>query len=1112
MPTLAIQAGIMVGTAVASSLLAPKPKLQAVDRGKLDDIRITVMEEGAFKPLVYGGRVRLGGVIRWGAETQEYVTRTPGRSGGKGGGSRQAEPPTNSFTYRKSFAVLVCGNRIRRYRRIWEDIEVVFNDDGADSFADFYEAELAALSGAAIVSDGTDYSGGRAVSLSTGGSVTFEGVRAAAAGSNLLTIFYKKSSSGSVTLLVNGVGSSVTLPSTGGVVGVVTVTRTLGRGGNEVAFFNSGLSPVVIDRIHVRAPSAPTPDTRPVVTHVVDEGSPYPDDPDDPAPFYNAAISYDGNGTATGTLAGGGQAPFEFYTGTETQLQSPTIVAAEGAANVPAWRGESMVVFDDYLVRSERGQLGNFTFEVEPYIQDLADIVEDLYRQDDRLGEEEVDFSLLAGAVVEGFVIHTREQLSNWITQLQVWYNFDVLPLGGKVVAVPRGQAPSFTLTEADLYARRETDETPKGAIKRTIEDPADAPQSVDVLYLDSSEKKDFHTAGEQAQASIGDAFDRDTLTFAIVSDGDTAVAVGRRFLDQKELEQKPFEFATGPKFRHLSPADVGQIVLPDVTHTIRITGKSAELQGLINFKAVPERASLYNQTFPSQLSQGREIPVDAFPANTLLAVADCVALRQEDMTRLVVYGAGCPRGRGAWPGFTLNKKGQAEEVERLGSLQKAATMGVVETASQGNSAGGYESARSFVVKLYYDGGGIESRPLDDLRADRLNLALYGSGSRWEVIQFVSAVPQAPTYPFAAEYLVTAVFGGLYGTEVFAGAHEDGDAFILFDEAVQAFEVRAADVGQPVTFVGQTFGQAYADAEVASSVEVTFTGASRLPLAVARVETDPDTGLAPRDSAGSILVAPWPRTNAELVGDEYDLECLEDDGTSLYPPFHVSFKEGLATPALLISHRAAAPSKYDSLDKNTLDVTSATAVTVRAVSLQVIRQAENYVEAALTATGTAVARLGVLAAGEDWRAAEPSHSIAVVAGLGAAVNVNTPEGSTTVASYTSGTELRVRIEVTGREVRFYVSEVGTGKPPVYVSPAAPNYPLRAYARSVVSASGGGARVRQAMMTTNPLPTTVISADMQQQLYGSLKEPMRVRIRQHSGVRELGYGFPFEREI
>jgi hypothetical protein len=51
-----------------------------------------------------------------------------------------------------------------------------------------------------------------------------------------------------------------------------------------------------------------------------------------------------------------------------------------------------------------------------------------------------------------------------------------------------------------------------------------------------------------------------------------------------------------------------------------------------------------------------------------------------------------------------------------------------------------------------------------------------------------------------------------------------------------------------------------------------------------------------------------------------------------------------------------------------------------------------------------------------------------------------------------------------------------------------------------------------MMTTNPLPTTVISADTQNELYGSLKAPLRVRLRQHSGVREIGYGLPFERMI
>jgi hypothetical protein len=1000
---------------------------------------------------------------------------------------------------------------------MWDDLDVIFNDDGSDSFSDFYEAELAALSGAAIVSGGTDYSGGRAVTLSTGGSVTFEAVRAAAAGSNTLTIFYKASSSTGVTLIVNGVGSSVTLPSTGGVVDFANVSVTLARGGNEIAILYSGLSTAVIDRIHVRAPLAPAPDRRPAVTHVVDEGSPYPSDPNDPSPFYNAALSYDGDGTATGTLTGGGQAGFEFYTGTETQAQSPTIVAAEGAANVSAWRGESYVVFDDYLLKGQ-GQLSNLTFEVEPDIQDLADIVEDLYLQDGRLADTNVDFSLLAGTVVDGFIVHTREQLSNWIEQLQLWYNFDIVPIGGKVVAVPRGGASAFTLTEADLYARHETEETPKGAVKRTIEDPADAPASVDVLYLDPSEQKDFHTGAQQAQgqAQVGDAYDRDTLTFAIVGDADTATAVGRRYLDAKAFEQRPFEFATGPKFRHRSPTDVGTLELAEATHIIRLTSKQAELQGLVKWKAVSERASIYAQTVPSQLSLGRETPADAFPANTLLAVADCVPLRQEDLNKLVVYGAGCPRGRGAWRGFALNKEGPTAEAERLGAIQKPATIGIVETASQGSTSGGYESARSFVVKLYAAPNGLESRTLDDVRAERLNLALYGSGSRWEVLQFVSAVAQTPTAPFVAQYLVTGVFTGIYGTEPFAAAHEDGDQFILFDEAVQAFEMRTSDVGQDVTFVGQTFGQAYADAETAASVVVTFTGAARLPLAVARVEIDPGTGLAPRDSEGSILVAPWPRTNAELVGDEYQLECLKDDGTSLSPPFYVSFKEGGPRPALLISHVSGSLDKYNSVDASTMTTSGANA-SVRGVSLQAIRRSENFAEAAVRAAGDGAAGLGFIALGDDWRTGSPSHQIFVLGGVAAGVYVRVPESGTNVfvADYFSDTEVRVRIEVAGAEVRFYLDEVGAGRPPIYVSPIAPNYPLRAYVSASCGSSGGGggfSRVRQVMVTTDPLPTTVITADMQQKIYSTLKEPMRVRIRQHSGSRELGYGFPFEVEL
>ena len=86
---LLIQVGIAAGTYVASSLLAPKPKLNPVDKGRYDDIRATTAEEGGFMPLCFGKRARLAGNIIWGTPTREYVSRDPGRTGGKGGGGQQ---------------------------------------------------------------------------------------------------------------------------------------------------------------------------------------------------------------------------------------------------------------------------------------------------------------------------------------------------------------------------------------------------------------------------------------------------------------------------------------------------------------------------------------------------------------------------------------------------------------------------------------------------------------------------------------------------------------------------------------------------------------------------------------------------------------------------------------------------------------------------------------------------------------------------------------------------------------------------------------------------------------------------------------------------------------
>ncbi|HEX7956125.1 MAG TPA: hypothetical protein VF508_04230, partial [Pyrinomonadaceae bacterium] len=159
--------------------------------------------------------------------------------------------------------------------------------------------------------------------------------------------------------------------------------------------------------------------------------------------------------------------------------------------------------------------------------------------------------------------------------------------------------------------------------------------------------------------------------------------------------------------------------------YTYRIAQKQADLQGMCKFGVVPERPSVYGQGGAGVSGRGGDVLLIRPPANTLLVVADCVLLRQADIGQVVLYAAACPRGEGGpWPGYHLNKKDQNSEYERVAGYSDAATIGIIETASQGAAGGGYEAARSFVVKLYW--GSLESRTLDEVRAERVNFAIYG--------------------------------------------------------------------------------------------------------------------------------------------------------------------------------------------------------------------------------------------------------------------------------------------------------------------------------------------------------------------------------------------------
>lgn len=748
MAQIAILAVVQIGLAVASSLMQPRaPKQAPIDRGKQDDLRFTIVEEHAFIPRVYGDWVRLGGNLFWGTPTQEHVTTTAGRSGGKKG--RGAEPATNTFSYTKSFAAYCCEGPIRAFLKIKEGDDVIFNQMPATGGAGYYEAEHPenTLAGGAVVATDLLASGGKKVTLGNGASVTFPGLYANTAGVVNVILYFATATSAGVTLRVNDTTDYVvTLDNSAGAFVTVEVPVTLTAGVNTLKITKNSGTTVYLDKIFhfpglilVDDP----PDLR-LVTGVVNVDATYPADVADPSAFYNKVAYVDPKGQMSGTIAAGGQAFLEWYLGTETQEASPTIVTAEGATKTPAHRGLAYVVAKDYNIKN--GQLGNLTFEVQPLLNDLADVLAAEFKLRGAT-EAQLDFEAVRGTRVEGLYIDRLAPLTEIVDVLQLFFNFDIVPADAKIRAVPRGGSSVRNIPHHELLAHQEGDDRPRGVRIEHIE-ASDLPGGVYVAWVNPADSKEFHTSSQFVPLGFGTSLEAETINLPlVVSDPNDIVAFGKRWLFGRHLEKAALSFALSPKHRDLIPTDVVTLELPQKTIDVRLTSTQAALPGLVKAKALPESAGLYNQTGIGEIGTGTENRVVKFPANSFIYIGD-IPLRPNEDDRLRWVAAMCPIGRGNWEGGYLYKEmiEASGEYERLLAFPNASTIGILEDDVAGIADTlPIDRASQFVLNLYFEDTPLSSVSENDVLARPVNEIAIGSGDGCEIARFATATPRTPT-------------------------------------------------------------------------------------------------------------------------------------------------------------------------------------------------------------------------------------------------------------------------------------------------------------------------------------------------------------------------------
>ncbi len=874
MPQIAILAGIEAGLIGAQFALTPRPKQTPVDRGRQDDLRFTLAAEGTILPYAFGRRVRLAGVMIDYDRTKEIKTSTPGSAGGKKG--QGGSPPTTNYSFTKTFAIAFTANEMKSFRQVKEDDQIILDLIPENATSNFCEGEDSSntFTGPNVFEAHSNASNGKEVTLQNIGGATaavqFNSVLSNVAGTRTLVIYYRNGGNTDIELTVNGsVVGTYTLNNSGNTTYATReIAITCINGTNVIKIRNkSTVFNLGIDRIYLFAGLPSTDSFNPRTTGVVNDGISYPSNQNDPSAFYNLApFPAAETGVATGTLATNGQVPFELFLGKSDQPQSDILTTMPGrdSTNTPAYEELSLFIAQNYVIGEGKQTLGNITAELEPKLQYLDEILTFLYKLEGAT-DAQLDFTAVAAIQVEGFIYDRRDALAPFVASLGEAYGFDVVPIDGKIVAVLRGGASVITIPEEEMYGREEGQEIPKGPIATVHNPQIDVPVSVDVQYLDPSSTKEFHTSDVIYTREVGNSLDPDTLTLPLVMERDDAIAIGKRYLRELKLRSKPKPLATGPRYRHLTPADVITAVTETDSEEIVLTSTQAAFTGLVKLQGVPNKGALYTQLGPANPADSEKPPVP-HPANTYMLLADVAALRDADENQFVTYVSMCGRGAGKWRGSRCFKERVAgsDEWDVKTAVAHNATMGVLVS----NLAGvadptAVDTTNSVVIDLFFDEGLFESRSLADIQAKFVNVIVIPSTR--EIIQFSDATYSSTSFPYVMRvtlhgHLLRGCRGSIEGA--LSGATAGAGVFLLTD-AISSFIESADELNTSRNFKGVTVGQAIDNAATQAYTCAGYSARGPQP-------TDLECSF---DSSGNALFE-WKGTKQSLgLGEElYELQ------------------------------------------------------------------------------------------------------------------------------------------------------------------------------------------------------------------------------------------------
>lgn len=473
------------------------------------------------------------------------------------------------------------------------------------------------------------------------------------------------------------------------------------------------------------------------------------------------------------TAANAAGAVFEtlrVYQGTATQAPDPTIEAALGMGQTPAYRHRAYVVIQGLQLADYGNAIPNLEFfvEADAAITDAA-IVADICA---RAGITDAVASRIDNPR-RGYVVARAASATAALEPLQMAGAFDLTEQWGEIRFVPRGLGMSATLEPGDLGAGSGAAEASPVRHERVLE--TDMPRSATVSFADPA--LDLQVNSQEATRDIGSSANDRAAELAVTMDVDAAARVADQLLWGDYASRRTAKTSVSDRWIDLPPGRTVGVPIGGQVLPFKVSRRTRGSNGVTETELTFEDPLVFQS---DRIGAAGVLPANPLklPGVTRLVLMDAPMLRPgDDDTGFYWAATGAEAG---WRGAEILRSSDAgASYNSMSSVGVRAPMGDVATALGDGSTVTVDLANSLEVVLAWVGDALESVP-DTALLNGANAAWLGpaDGAGGEIIQFGEATVTGPS-----TWRLSRLLRGRMGTDWATASHGANEVLVLLEPA-----------------------------------------------------------------------------------------------------------------------------------------------------------------------------------------------------------------------------------------------------------------------------------------------------------------------------------------